>query len=196
MHTTSTRQKILEVVRTLGAQKGLETLSLAEIASEVGISKASLFSHFNGKEAMIDALYQDFDSYGSTVDIDLSGKASEVLERAVIHWVDFFTSLPMRDAWRIISQQKYTDPRALMRFKRLTGMVTFQCQAIVEHLGESGRLDIPEPDLASSLFSSTLLGLIEQETIDGTSEEDWKIQRLVTKFASLFKPQATPVPCS
>ena len=76
-----------------------------------------------------------------------------------------------------------------MRFQRLKGMVTFQCQAILESLSESGKLDIPEPDLASSLFSSTLLGYIEQETIDGSSEEDWKIQRLVTKFAALFTRQ-------
>lgn len=189
MHTTATKQKILDMARSLGAQKGLDTLSLGELADAVGITKASIFAHFGSKKALIDELYRQFDSYGSTIAINLEGNAGEVLERAVVHWLDFFTTDPMRQAWRIISQQKYTDERALVRFQRLKGMVSFQCQAILESLSESGKLDIPEPDLASSLFSSTLLGYIEQETIDGSSEEDWKIQRLVTKFAALFTRQ-------
>ncbi len=196
MRTTHTKQKILDAARILGAQKGLDTLSLGEIADTVGITKASIFSHFVNKEALVDELYRQFDSYGDTVDIALEGNAGEVLERAVVHWLDFFTTDPMRQAWRIISQQKYTDKRALVRFQRLKGMVTFQCQAILESLSESGKLDIPEPDLASNLFSSTLLGYIEQETIDGSSEEDWKIQRLVMKFAALFTRQGDAKPRS
>ncbi len=196
MRTTHTKEKLIARLRDLASQKGLDRVSMGDVAKEAGISKATLFSHFKGREEMVKAMYTSFDSYGKSINLDLAGSARDVLERAVIHWLSFFTTSPMREAWRIISQQKYTEEDAFVRYKRLRGMVSSQCQAILEALSESGRMDIAEPDLASTLFSHTLLVYIEEETLHGNDEEDWKIHRLVAKFTALFTSQAEQAPPS
>lgn len=48
----TTEEKILQVGRRLFSTKGYAATSMSDIASEVGITKASLYHHFLGKEAL------------------------------------------------------------------------------------------------------------------------------------------------
>lgn len=55
----STKEMILQATLELGAQKGLGKVSLSEIAEKVGIRKATLYSHFESKSKIIEALYAE-----------------------------------------------------------------------------------------------------------------------------------------
>jgi AcrR family transcriptional regulator len=48
----ATRGRILETAARLAARKGLGAVSLADVATEAGLSKSGLFKHFDSKEAM------------------------------------------------------------------------------------------------------------------------------------------------
>lgn len=54
--SSSTKQKILNVSLELFSTHGFEATSLSQIAEAVGIRKASLYSHFASKQAILDAL--------------------------------------------------------------------------------------------------------------------------------------------
>ena len=59
MERGNTKQGILEVSLDLFSAQGFEATSISQIASAVGIRKASLYSHFESKQAILDALVKD-----------------------------------------------------------------------------------------------------------------------------------------
>ena len=66
MDRGNTKQEILEVSLDLFSVQGFEATSVAQIATAVGIRKASLYSHFENKQAILDALVKDvLEQYGA-----------------------------------------------------------------------------------------------------------------------------------
>ena len=59
MNRGNTKQVILEAALELFSVQGFEATSIAQIAGAVGIRKASLYSHFENKQAILDALVQE-----------------------------------------------------------------------------------------------------------------------------------------
>ena len=53
------KQEILGAALELFSVQGFEATSIAQIADAVGIRKASLYSHFENKQAILDALVQE-----------------------------------------------------------------------------------------------------------------------------------------
>ena len=59
MERGNTKQEILEAALELFSVQGFEATSIARLASAVGIRKASLYSHFENKQAILDALVRE-----------------------------------------------------------------------------------------------------------------------------------------
>lgn len=64
-----TKQLILTVSLELFTTKGYEGTSMDDIAKAVGIKKASLYSHFNGKESIFSSIFDDIlEEYTAYID--------------------------------------------------------------------------------------------------------------------------------
>ena len=59
MEKGNTKQVIIEAALDLFSAQGFEATSVSQIADAVGIRKASLYSHFENKQAILDALVQE-----------------------------------------------------------------------------------------------------------------------------------------
>lgn len=59
MDRGNTKYEILEASLELFSVQGFESTSISQIASAVGIRKASLYSHFENKQAILDALVKE-----------------------------------------------------------------------------------------------------------------------------------------
>ena len=59
---TSTRDRILDVCRTLFNERGPSEVTTAEIAEAVGISEGNLHYHFRRKEQIVIALFDQFEA--------------------------------------------------------------------------------------------------------------------------------------
>lgn len=59
MGKSNTKQEILEASLDLFSVQGFEATSISQIADAVGIRKASLYSHFESKQAILDALVKE-----------------------------------------------------------------------------------------------------------------------------------------
>ena len=66
MAKAATRERILETALALFSVQGYEATSVAEIASAVGIRKASLYSHFACKQDILDSLLQSIMAHYET----------------------------------------------------------------------------------------------------------------------------------
>ena len=58
MDRGNTKQQILEASLELFSVQGFEATSISQIADAVGVRKASLYSHFESKQAILDALVE------------------------------------------------------------------------------------------------------------------------------------------
>ena len=59
MERGNTKKEILEAALELFSVQGFEATSISQIASAVGIRKASLYSHFESKKAILDELVKE-----------------------------------------------------------------------------------------------------------------------------------------
>ena len=59
MDRGNTKQEILEASLELFSVQGFEATSISQIADAVGVRKASLYSHFENKQAILDALVKN-----------------------------------------------------------------------------------------------------------------------------------------
>jgi AcrR family transcriptional regulator len=58
-HRADQRAAILEVARRLFAESGPEDVTMAEVASEAGVSRATVFNYFGSKHALIAGITED-----------------------------------------------------------------------------------------------------------------------------------------
>lgn len=59
MERGNTKEQILEVALDLFSVQGYEATSIAQIADAVGLRKASLYSHFSGKQDILDTMVEE-----------------------------------------------------------------------------------------------------------------------------------------
>lgn len=57
--TMTTKEKILNISLRLFSEKGYDGVSMREIAAEVGIKGASIYSHFAGKQDILEAIFTE-----------------------------------------------------------------------------------------------------------------------------------------
>ena len=54
-----TRDRIFKAARKLFDEKGIEGVSLRNVAKKIGITPMAIYRHFEDKEALVDALVLD-----------------------------------------------------------------------------------------------------------------------------------------
>ena len=63
----NTKEKIFDVSLDLFSKKGYDSVSLREIAEEVGIKKSSIYSHYASKEAILMDIFNQFNVYSRRI---------------------------------------------------------------------------------------------------------------------------------
>ncbi len=106
------KEEILKNVLTLASEKGLRSLSMADIATASGLKKSSLYSHFNSKQDLINELYlylrkksstKTFVNYSTFV----KGKSlREILLTATISYDEMNRKSDMITFYKVIISEK------------------------------------------------------------------------------------------
>ncbi len=86
-----TRDAVVAAAWELARRDGIATLSLRDLAAAVGIKAPSLYHHFDGKDAIYDAMFrQGHTAVNELVrDLDLPEDPREALVVACRAWLDF-----------------------------------------------------------------------------------------------------------
>ena len=90
------RDQLVEVGRTVFAQRGFEAASVEEIAERAGITKPIVYEHFGGKEGLYAVVVdREIDHIvKSIVDAISSGTPRERLERAALAFLTYVEDRP------------------------------------------------------------------------------------------------------
>lgn len=200
----NTKREILDAALELFSVQGYEATSISQLAQAVGIRKASLYSHFKNKQAILDALIQstleqyeqrsifaraDWDDPGFTKDQENMTPETAVQRfLGQIHYVLHDPQISRARKMLTIEQfqnqqmeqlqtkQTYTD---VMRY--FTGLIRF--------LIRQGKLTDHDPELMAAqlcLPISVWINLCDREPVREKEVMQW-IERYIRQFFALYQ---------
>ncbi|MCF3961778.1 TetR/AcrR family transcriptional regulator [Streptomyces fuscigenes] len=149
------RQQLLDIGRTLFAEKGFESTSVEEIAAKAGVSKPVVYEHFGGKEGL----------YAVVVDREMrqlldmvtgaltAGHPRELLEQAAFALLDYIEAYT--DGFRILVRDSPV-AQSTGTFASLISDIATQVEDI---LGLEFKARGFEPKLAP-LYAQALVGMV------------------------------------
>ena len=158
---TPTRQRILDAALDLFGARGVDAVSLDEIAREVGVRKQTVLYWFPSKDELVDAVLEAVAAeLVVVIDAAVRSAADDPLERidAVVRAV--FRPAVRRPAMLGLVREMSRLPEA--QADRLRAHVQPLVDRCIEYLGlemEKGRLRGADPGLIASLAYATVTGI-------------------------------------
>ncbi len=174
-----TRDEILEAAWGLCREHGLAQLSLRDLAARVGMRAPSLYSYFDSKDAIYDAMFaqgqrQFTAAVGVELDVDARG-GREAFRRAARGFFAFCTADPVR--YQLLFQ------RILPTFVPSEASYALAV-AHLERAGEAMRAaGVTEPRHLD-LWTALLTGLVDQQISNDPGGDRW--ERLLDEAVDLF----------
>ena len=149
------REQLLDVGRTLFAEKGFEVVSVEEIAAKAGVSKPVVYEHFGGKEGLYAVLVdrEMNDLLASMTDALTAGSARALLEQAGMALFDYIDINP--DGFRILVR----DSPVSQSSGSFAGLIV-DVAAQVEHLLASQFASHDISTKYAAVYSQALVGMV------------------------------------
>ena len=204
MDKGNTKREILNVALDLFSTQGFEATSISQIAEAVGIRKASLYSHFESKQAVLDALIlQVLEGYAKQ---SLFAKPKgQVGDGACPITCDEVVSLVKSQINYILHDPFIRKARKMLtieqfRNQELADLQTKQNYTDVMHyftnlvicLQEQGVIDGDDPELMAAQFCLPItvwINLCDREP-DREAEVMELVDKHIRQFFKLYQPKA------
>ena len=204
MERGNTKQEILDAALELFSVKGYEATSLSTIADAVGIRKASLYSHFENKQAILDALVKDvLDAYGNhsifartdwdkaSGDLPVTPDAAVQMIQGQIRYILHDPSI--RRARKMLVIEQFQNPElAKLQTKQNYSDVLQYFTGFVKQLIRQGILAQDDPEIMAAQFClpiSVWINLCDREP-DREAEVMELVGKHIRQFFRIYQPEA------
>lgn len=199
MEKGNTKLEILDTALELFSVQGFEATSLSQIADAVGIRKASLYSHFESKQAILDALVKNildqYTTYSMFANTDwetstATGAGQVLTADAAVQMIQKQLRYILHDphiskARKMLVIEQFQNPElAKLQTKQNYTDVMQYFTGLVKHLIRQGVLREDDPEIMAAqlcLPISTWLGLCDREP-----EREPAVMELVEKHIRQF----------
>ena len=196
MDRGNTKQEILAASLELFSVQGFEATSISQIAGAVGIRKASLYSHFESKQAILDALVKEvLEQYGTHSIFAKSNweKDSDNLPRtpdAAVQMIQGQIRYILHDpsisrARKMLVIEQFQNPElAKLQTKQNYSDVLQYFTGLMKHLIRQGVLVKDDPEIMAAqlcLPISTWINLCDREP-----DREAEVMELVDKHIRQF----------
>ena len=207
MDRGNTKQEILEASLELFSVQGFEATSISQIASAVGIRKASLYSHFESKQAILDALVKDIlDQYAkhsifAKADWDQYDDAKDkqaltpdTTAQMILGQIRYILHDPhISKARKMLVMEQFQNPElAKLQTKQNYTDVLRYFTGLVKYLIRSGVLTGEDPEIMAAqlcLPISVWINLCDREP-DREPEILPLVNRHISQFFRVYQPAA------
>ena len=204
MERGNTKQEILEASLELFSVQGFEATSISQIADAVGIRKASLYSHFDSKQAILDTLVnQVLEKYGKhsifaikdwEKDADSLPLTSDAAVQMIQGQIRYILHDPtIRRARKMLVIEQFQNPElANLQTKQNYSDVLRCFTGLVKYLIRSGMLAGDDPEIMAAqlcLPISTWINLCDREP-DREPEVMELVSRHIRQFFKVYQPAA------
>lgn len=196
MEKGNTKQEILEAALDLFSVQGFEATSVSQIADAVGIRKASLYSHFENKQAILDALIQEvMEQYGKhsifvrtdwEKDVDNLPLTTDETVQMIQGQIRYILHEPyISKARKMLVIEQYRNPElAKLQTKQNYSDIMRYFTGLVKYLIQNGALAEEDPEIMAAqlcLPISIWINLCDREP-----EREPEIMELVDKHIRQF----------
>ena len=182
----STREDIITALLNLGEEKGLSNVSLSDIALEVGIRKASIYSHFESQQAMVDAMtIRCRDQLKQkTFSVDFKAKdAHSMLVSLFDTIIMVFAEKPISSFFSIVQQMSMFDEAFANENRLMASMINARIRIALEFCVQRSWLDIRDTDFAADLVTAAVMRKICAVL---SEDAEWETDRLADGLIELF----------
>ena len=204
MERGNTKREILEASLELFSVQGYEATSVSQIADSVGIRKASLYSHFENKQAILEALVKDIlrqyaeHSIFARKNWGLSGEPAERLtpasaEKMILGQVYYILHDPhVSKARRMLVVEQFRNPELaeLQTRQNYTDVLSF-FTGFVQDLIRNGFLADDDAGVMAAqlcLPISAWINLCDREP-DREAEIMELVSRHIRQFFRIYRPE-------
>ena len=199
MEKGSTKQEILDVSLDLFSTQGYEATSVSQIAEAVGIRKASLYSHFAGKQEILDELIkitlEQYEQHSIFANADWDDPAftkdkenitSDVAVRMIVGQIRYILHDPeISRARKMLTIEQFRNSRmATLQTKRNYTDVMRYFTGMTRFLIRQGKLKAGDPELMAAglcLPISVWINLCDREP-----ERENEVISLVERHVGCF----------
>ena len=193
MDRGNTKQGILEAALELFSVQGYEATSISQLASAVGIRKASLYSHFESKQAILDALVKDvLDRYAAHSIFARADRAAEdactpeSTERLILGQIRYILHDPhIRMARKMLVVEQFRNPElAQLQTRQNYTDVLEYFTGLVERLIRSDVLAGEDPGIMAAQLCLPISAWIN--LCDREPEREAEVMELVGRHIAQF----------
>ena len=202
MERGNTKQEILEASLELFSAQGFEATSISQIAGAVGIRKASLYSHFENKQAILDALVKDvLEQYAThsifaktnwendSDNLPLTPDAAVQMIQGQIRYILHDPAISRARKMLVIEQFQNPEMAKLQTKQNYSDVQYFT--GLVEQLIRHGVLAEDDPEIMAAQFClpiSVWINLCDREP-DREAEVMELVEKHIRQFFRLYQPK-------
>lgn len=206
MEKGNTKLEILDTALELFSVQGFEATSLSQIADAVGIRKASLYSHFESKQAILDALVKNildqYTTYSMFANTDwetstATGAGQVLTADAAVQMIQKQLRYILHDphiskARKMLVIEQFQNPElAKLQTKQNYTDVMQYFTGLVKHLIRQGVLREDDPEIMAAqlcLPISVWINLCDREP-ERESEVMELVSRHIRQFFRLYQSE-------
>ena len=196
MEKGNTKQEIIEAALDLFSAQGFEATSVSQIADAVGIRKASLYSHFENKQAILDALvqkvlkqYEEHSLFASenwekyAANLPHTADAAVKMIQGQIRYILHDHSISRARKMLVVEQFRNSEMAKLQTKQNYSDIMRYFTE-LVKYLIQNGTLTEEDPEIMAAqlcLPISVWINLCDREP-----ERESEIMELVEKHIRQF----------
>ena len=190
------RSEILEAATTVFSEKGFHAATLDEVAGEAGVSKGSIYNHFDSKESIIDALTRQW----GTLDDETfsragrSGSAIAALREVSKMTIGRTHRRGFRDSVRLelfLWSEALVNPRVGRSQGELATEWRGRVQELVEAAQEAGEIDRRVDGETVAVFLGSLFMGLYMHGARGVGFKRAEMERILESFLSSLAKSGT-----
>ena len=196
-------QDILIKTLELASSRGLRSLSLSDIAKECGISKSTLYSHFESKEDLIERLYlflrEKAKERNIIPPVDYNAlfrnkTLKEILRTVTSSYSSMVQDKDLNAFYRVVLSEKSFSPIAAAIYTEETNTMLLATRNLFYALSSKGLAHFTDIDSEAMVFAFTfhsILVLEEDDRTAGTAVSEGLMDSFIEYFSSIHSKGKT-----
>lgn len=196
-------QDILIKTLELASSRGLRSLSLSDIAKECGISKSTLYSHFESKENLFERLYlflrEKAKERNNIPPVDYNAlfrnrTLKEILRTVTSSYSSMVQDKDLNAFYRVVLSEKSFSPIAASIYTEETNTMLLATRNLFYALSSKGLVHFSDVDNEAMVFAFTfhsILVLEEDDRTAGTAVSEGLLDSFLEYFSSIHSKGKT-----
>jgi AcrR family transcriptional regulator len=182
-----TRAAVLSTARRLLEEQGFEALTMKAVAEQAGVTRRSVYLHFESRADLVSALF-DYVADAESLEGSLAGVwAAPDAASALDEWAEHVARYHPRllDVDRAVALESDRDPDAAAHRARVTRAKLASCRRLIGRLVDEGVL---APGWTAASAADMLCFLDSGELVGGLlRDRRWSRRRFAERYAAMLR---------